>query len=96
MLKAYSGHQDFLDRIRATPVEIDQWQLERLALVGLSHKLLFYTPRVPPSELGCLAPHAFTGLDQAIAALFDRLQSGASVALIPDGPYAFASVAQGD
>jgi nickel-dependent lactate racemase len=90
MLAAYSGNLTFLDSIRDAPVEIDQWQLERLALGSLKHRLLFYTPGAKPEELGCLAAQAFSNLDDAVAAVLDSLPPGGRVALIPDGPYAFA------
>lgn len=90
MLAAFSGHQPFLDAIRDTPVEIDQWQLEKLALAGLEHNILYCTPGVSPSQLGALAGSAFTQPEEAIAALFGSLPHGARVALIPDGPYTFA------
>jgi hypothetical protein len=71
-------------------VEVDQWQLERLALVGIKHEFLFYTPGVPAAQLGSLAPRAFNTLDQAIAALLDGLPAGALVVLVPEGPYTYA------
>ena len=90
MLEAYPGHAAFLDQIRDTRVEVDQWQLERLALAGMKHELLFYTPGVSAAQLGNLAPRAFNTLDQAIAALLDGLPAGALVVLVPEGPYTYA------
>ena len=55
-----------LDAIRdGARVEVDQWQLERLALVGLKHELFFYTPGVTAAELGGLAASSFNDLDEA-------------------------------
>ena len=90
MLAAYSGNQSFLDSIRDAPVEIDQWQLERLALGSLKHRLLFYTPGAKPEQLGCLAAQSFANLDEAVAAVLDGLPAGGRLALVPDGPYAYA------
>lgn len=91
MIRSYPGHAAFLDQIReGTPVEVDQWQLERLALVGLKHELFFYTPGVTAAQLGSLAPRAFSNLDQAVAALLNGLPPGALVVLIPEGPYTYA------
>ena len=42
-MRTLTGFQDFLDAIRETPVEVDQWQLEKLALTGLKHDLYFYS-----------------------------------------------------
>jgi nickel-dependent lactate racemase len=90
MMRDYRGHAEFLDEIRDMRVEVDQWQLERLALVGVKHELFFYTPGVSPAELGSLAPRAFSSLDQAIAALLDGLSPNALVVLVPEGPYTYA------
>jgi lactate racemase len=90
MLANYPGHAAFLDEIRNTAVEVDQWQLERLALVGLKNELYFYTPGVAASQLGTLAPRVFADLDQAVAALLKGLPPGALVVLIPEGPYTYA------
>ncbi len=45
-MRTLTGFQNFLDEIRETPVEVDQWQLEKLALVGVKNELFFYTPGV--------------------------------------------------
>lgn len=89
-LEAFTGHARFLDEIRETPVVIDQWQLEKLALTGLNHELFFYMPGVAKAQLGCLGAHAFDSVDEAVRALLDGLPAGARVALVPEGPYTFA------
>lgn len=89
-LKAYPGHAEFLKQIEHTPVEIDQWQLEKLALAGLKSELLFYTPGAAMEALGSLRANAFRTLDEAVAALLSGLARGARVALLPEGPYTFA------
>jgi nickel-dependent lactate racemase len=90
LLKAYRGHAEFLKEIESTPVEVDQWQLEKLALTGLKNELLFYTPGAAPDELGSLGSQSFANVNQAVAALFSGLAPGARVALLPEGPYTFA------
>jgi len=90
MLADYQGHQEFLDSIRDTPVEHDQWQLERLAIAGLRNRLLFYTPGAKPDQLGSLAPNLFETPDAAISALIASLPANARIALIPEGPYTYA------
>jgi len=89
-LKTYPGHAEFLDAIRNAKVEIDQWQLEKLALTGLKHDLLFYAPGAPRAELGSLGANAFDSLDEAVAALVKGLPRDARLALLPEGPYTFA------
>ena len=90
MIANYPGHAAFLDQIRDARVEVDQWQLERLALVGVKHELFFYMPGAQPAQLGSLAPRAFSHLDEAIAALLDGLPPEALVVLVPEGPYTYA------
>jgi lactate racemase len=90
MMANYAGHAEFLEQIRAARVEVDQWQVERLAMVGLKHELYFYTPGVRPEELGSLAPRVFGTLDAAVAALLEGLPADALVVLVPEGPYTFA------
>jgi lactate racemase len=89
-LKEYPGHTEFLEKIRDTKVEIDQWQLEKLALTGLNHELFFYTPGAPMEALGSLRANSFATLDEAIAASLRRLPRGARIALVPEGPYTYA------
>jgi nickel-dependent lactate racemase len=90
MLKAYSGHASFLDEICTSEVEVDQWQLEKLALTGVNHELFFYTPGAAKEKLGSLSSRAFGDLNEAVAALLDGLHAGARVVLIPEGPYTYA------
>jgi lactate racemase len=92
-LRKFTGDQQYLDEIADTPVIPDQWQLEKLALVGVSHPLSFYTPGAPPDQLGALQTCTFADINAAIKHLLCDLPPGASIALIPDGPYCFARVA---
>jgi len=91
-LAAFTGYQDFLDDIKSKPVVIDQWQLEKLALVGSQNELFFYAPGATKQQLGALAERSFSSLEEAIITTLARLPPGATVALVPDGPYAFARV----
>jgi lactate racemase len=93
-MNTLTGFQNFLDDIRETPVEVDQWQLEKLALVGLKHELYFYTPGVANEELGCLGARAYNKLDEAIAAVLSGMPADARVALVPEGPYTYARAAE--
>lgn len=89
-LRTLTGFQDFLDVIDGPPVEVDQWQLEKLALVGIKNELFFYTPGVTTNQLGCLGSRLFSNLDEAVAAVLEGIPSSARVVLVPDGPYAYA------
>jgi nickel-dependent lactate racemase len=90
MIQDYAGQATFLEQIRNARVEVDQWQLERLALLEKKYDLFFYTPGITAAELGSLAPRAFDTLDQAVAALLNGLPADALVVLIPEGPYTYA------
>ena len=90
LLNSLTGFERFLEEIRDSPVVVDQWQLEKLALTGLRHELFFYAPGVTKEQLGSLGARAFDDLDVAVAAVLDELPAGACVALVPEGPYAFA------
>jgi nickel-dependent lactate racemase len=93
-LHAFSGCQDYLDEIRTATVEVDQWQLEKLALVGLKHPLFFYTPGVLKASLGSLSSGYFDDPQLAAQHLISTLPQGARVAVISDGPYVYARIRQ--
>jgi nickel-dependent lactate racemase len=92
-LRNFAGDAEYLREITDTPVVPDQWQLERLSLVGLTKELYFYTPGVPAGEMGAYGQRSFPNVDAAVRSLLEGLPPGARVALIPEGPYCFARVA---
>jgi hypothetical protein len=71
-------------------VEVDQWQLEKLALTGEKFELFFFTPGVTKGQLGFLGSWAYGSLEEAVASVLDGLPADARVALVPEGPYTFA------
>jgi len=91
-VRSFRGDQAYLDEIRDTPVVVDQWQLEKLALVSLKNEVLFYTPGVTAADLGAMAPQLFPTADAALRALVKDLPATARIAIIPEGPYAYARV----
>lgn len=91
-LRTLSGYQNFLDEILNSPVEVDQWQLERLALTGLKYELFFYTPGVSKEQLGCVGTRYFSDLNEAVTATLKGLSTEARIVLVPDGPYTYARV----
>jgi nickel-dependent lactate racemase len=86
-MKDYCG---FLEEIRTAPVEVDQWQLEKLALTGEKYELSFFTPGVTRGQLGFLGESSFSTIEEAVAATLAGLPDDARVALVPEGPYTFA------
>jgi nickel-dependent lactate racemase len=91
-VRGYRGAEEFLQEIEQTPVEVDQWQLEKLALVAMKHPVLFYAPGVAASSLGSMAASHFDSLDLALRELLDGLAPDATIAVVPDGPYTYARV----
>jgi lactate racemase len=92
MVRRYQGPRAFLAAIENVTVEVDQWQLEKLALVALKHDVLLYMPGIAGENLGALRKDSFDSAPAAVAALLSRLPKNARVAVVPDGPYAYARV----
>jgi nickel-dependent lactate racemase len=90
MLKKTSSSKEFLDILASGPVVIDQWQLEKLALVAQKHEILFYAPGLPAEYHESLWGKAYTTPEEAVAALIEGLPANARVALMPEGPYVLA------
>src|SRR5262249_11209591 len=84
----------FLDRIQDAPVTIDQWQLEKLALVTTQHPLLWYVPGLPAEYHAGLWGRSYPTVDDALKALAASLPPKAHVAVIPEGPYVLAKARQ--
>jgi len=93
-LSSYRDASSFLAEIKDSPVVVDQWQLEKLALVAEKNPLLFYVPGADATHLGGLREQTFQHVDDAIAALLRELPKDARIAVIPDGPYACVRVNQ--
>src|SRR6201996_3755238 len=72
-VERFKSYDSFLDEIGSADVEIDQWQLEKLALAGQKHELFFYMPGIANDKLGNLASRAFRSPKTAIAAVLDGL-----------------------
>lgn len=80
----------FLEAIEGADVTVDQWQLEKLALVTRKAKVFFCLPGLPGSLRGKLWGPAFDNGRDAVAALLEGLPAGARIAVIPEGPYVLA------
>ena len=89
---SFTSYDNFLDEIGNAAVEVDQWQLEKLALAGQKYELFFYLPGLAGRKLGNLASRCYEYPAAAVAAVLDGLPAGARVALVPEGPYVFARV----
>ncbi|HYP09762.1 MAG TPA: nickel-dependent lactate racemase, partial [Bryobacteraceae bacterium] len=90
MLKKTDSGASFLDLIKEAEVVVDQWQLEKLALVTRKADILFYTPGLPVEYHKTLWGAVFAKPEDAIGALTQGLAPGATIALMPEGPYVLA------
>ena len=81
---------EFLERIQTAPAIVDQWQLEKLALVTTRKHVLWHTPGLPPEYHHRLWGRSFATVESAIEALTSALPPGATIAVIPEGPYVLA------
>lgn len=95
MIKDSPSRRKFLDDLPGVPVVVDQWQLEKLALVMEKLDVLFYVPGLSSDYYSSLWGPAFTSLPEAVAALTRELPPNATIAVIPEGPYVLAKVIEG-
>jgi nickel-dependent lactate racemase len=95
MLKDFPSDREFLKAIEGTPVVVDQWQLEKLALVTTRAEVLFYVPGLPLEYHPSLWGKAHSSAPGAIEALTGSLPAGSTIAVVPEGPYVLAKVAAG-
>jgi len=93
MLSRYPSDEEFLRGIEGVPVTVDQWQLEKLALVTRQIEVLYSAPGVPAEFQQRFWGRGFANPQDAVHALLDGLDPAARIAVVPDGPYVLAQVA---
>lgn len=91
-VRRFSEPQACLAAMSQEPVVIDQWQLEKLALVRQKAQVYFCTPGIPTEDRRYLWGPAFEEPQQAIDTLCRELPRGTNVAVIPEGPYVFSQL----
>jgi nickel-dependent lactate racemase len=94
MLRENPSREEFLRLILNAPVTVDQWQLEKLALVAERADVLFYVPGLPRDYHAALWGRAFPSAAAAVEALTASLKPGGAIGVIPEGPYVLAKVGQ--
>jgi lactate racemase len=87
------GNREFMQHIETKPVEVDQWQLEKLAMVMDRLEVLWYVPGVPAEMQSRIWGRSFASADAAMRTLVSGLRPGATVAVVPEGPYVLAQTA---
>jgi nickel-dependent lactate racemase len=96
MLLAGKTDREFLAAIRQAPVEVDQWQMEKLALVTTRQDVLWHVPGLPAEYHPRLWGRSYAAIETAVQALLSGLPRGATIAVIPEGPYVLAKVQAAD
>jgi lactate racemase len=91
MLLAGTSDFQFLKQIASAPVVVDQWQLEKLALVTAEKQLFYYVPGLPAEYHAKLWGRSLPTPEVAVEAVLAGLPVAARVAVIPEGPYVLAS-----
>jgi len=81
---------DFMKNIENAPVTVDQWQLEKLALVTARTDVIYYVPGLPAEYYPALWGRACISAEEGLRELTATLESGACIAVIPEGPYVLA------
>jgi nickel-dependent lactate racemase len=94
MLASQPSDRAFMAEIAGAAVVVDQWQLEKLALVTAKAEVLFYVPGLPGQYHTSLWGKAYDTAETSIGALTSSLPRGAHIAVIPEGPYVLAQVGQ--
>jgi len=92
MMTRYGSDGEFLQGIEGVPVTVDQWQLEKLALVTRRNEVLYAVPGLPQEYRNKVWGRAFVHPQEAVEALCAGLDSGARIAVVPEGPYVLAQV----
>jgi nickel-dependent lactate racemase len=90
LLKRFPTAEEYLRQTAEAPVIVDQWQLDKLALVTRRAEVLFYVPGLPREYYPTLWGRAFSSAAEAVAELTRDLKPGATIAVLPEGPYVLA------
>ena len=95
LLREGLSDRDFLKKIEGAPVTVDQWQLEKLALVTTQAEVLYYAPGLPREFHSALWGKPCASAEEALKALTDGLEVNSRIAVIPEGPYVLARLGSG-
>ena len=90
MLVQFDRPSVLLEKLAASPVIVDQWQLEKLALVFQRNRVLYFVPGLEQEYRANLWGPTYASAHEAVAAFVSTLPPGAEVAVLPEGPYVFA------
>ncbi len=92
LMRSSPDSRELLDKLVGAPVQVDQWQAEKLALVARKAKLAFCLPGLSAEELAALWGPSYDSPQEALDASVAALPAGGSVVVIPEGPYVFSQL----
>lgn len=92
-VRRFPDARSCLEATAKEAVVIDQWQLEKLALVARKARLAFCSPGIPIEDRQYLWGPVFERPAEAVTAVCAELPHGARVVVIPEGPYVFSQLA---
>lgn len=92
LVRTASDSAQLLDALASRPVQVDQWQAEKLAMVAERAHLSFCVPGVASADRAKLWGPAHEDPQQAVDDLVSRLPEIARVVVIPEGPYVFSQL----
>lgn len=93
LIGGHKSPEEFLQSLEGREVTVDQWQLEKLALVAMRAEVSYCLPGLDASIRNQLWGKAFAEAEQSVTDLVSGLAPRSQVAVIPDGPYILAKVA---
>ena len=94
LVRRASDWRTLLNELETAPVEVDQWQAEKLAMVAEKARLSFCVPGVSSEDRRHLWGPTFETPQAAVEDLVAGLPEEASLVIIPEGPYVFSQVSQ--
>ena len=92
MMERFPEPEAFMEATLEAPVVVDQWQLEKLALVCARQEVHYYVPGLPERYRRVLWGKSYASAEEAIAGVLEGLDGNARVVVIPEGPYVLARV----
>ncbi len=92
LVRESDDFSELLDLLSERTVRVDQWQAEKLAMVAQRAQLSFCVPGLSETDRSKLWGPSHTDAQAAVDGLTGRLQDGARVVVIPEGPYVFSQL----
>jgi len=92
LMRSSPDSQELLDKLVDSPVKVDQWQAEKLAIVARDVSFVFCLPGLSADERSAVWGPCYDSPQGALDASIAALPAGGSVVVIPEGPYVFSQL----